>query len=331
MLHHRRRAPHRLLDEGDARREPREFLQRRHAAQQLDHPLDVSVLLVAVERGVIVPGDALEHERDGGEALHVGRRIARELHLVPAVPVASHHLLERLRQPVVHPVLQVARAHGVRQPHRVPRRDLGPGRERGEEAAHVELGDVGLPGGRGDAGEVFPDRLVERHAERAAQRIEQRAVDERRAEARGEAVQPAHRAEPDLRPVAVDPVSERGVLPAGEVGIPGQGERAAQLIEILLVRERGVLVEPLRHQQLGGGALGLAPVLEPDARAHERLRRARERRRAEAERQPQRDVALVERDFRHREARRAHPASSPSMMPRMYPMARAAAPGPSGT
>ena len=50
---------------------------------------------------------------------------------------------------------------------------------------------------------------------------------------------------------------------------------AAQLVEVLLVRQRGVLVEPLRRQQLRRRALGLAAVLQPDARAHEGLRRLR--------------------------------------------------------
>ena len=61
-------------------------------------------------------------------------------------------------------------------------------------------------------------------------------------------------------------------------------QRAAQLREVLLVRELRRLVEPFRHQQLGGNAFAFAAVGKLDARAHEGLRRMRDGDSAEPER-----------------------------------------------
>src|SRR5439155_25692762 len=54
--------------------------------------------------------------------------------------------------------------------------------------------------------------------------------------------------------------------------------------------------EPLRNHQLGGGAARLAAIVELDAGANESLRRVCDRRGAKAERNAQRDRALVELD-----------------------------------
>src|SRR5436190_1224515 len=74
--------------------------------------------------------------------------------------------------------------------------------------------------------------------------------------------------------------------------LPRRAHGIAQLLVVVFVGERGILVEPLGRQQLGGGALGFAPVLGPDAAAHEGLRRLGERDHAEAERHAQLHVAL---------------------------------------
>ena len=166
------------------------------------------------------------------------------------------------------------------------------GRSPARKGVHVETGQVRLASGRDHAGQVPSDRLVERDAERATEGIEQRAIDERRSEAGGQAVEPARRPAIDLRPIDREPVPEGGVVAARDVRLAREAERQAELIEVLLVAERRVLVEPLGREHLGGRALGLAAVLEPDARAQERLGRRRERHHAEAKRHAEAHVAL---------------------------------------
>ena len=118
--------------------------------------------------------------------------------------------------------------------------------------------------------------VEERQAERAAQRVEHGAVDQRRAVVRDQRNQAALRAALDLRAVVAREVAERGVGARRRGSSRARdAERRAQLVEVVLVAERRVLVEPLRRQQLGGHALGLAAVGEPDAHAHEGLRRLR--------------------------------------------------------
>ena len=123
---------------------------------------------------------------------------------------------------------------------------------------------------------------------------------------------------------------KRGIHSGAEQMPPGDAERPAQLREILLVRQCRRLVEPFRRQQLGGDALSFPPIARPDARAHERLRRLRDRDRAEAERQAKDHRPLVEPRFEELQLRRVVHRASASIRPRMYPMERAAQVGPSG-
>ena len=71
-------------------------------------------------------------------------------------------------------------------------------------------------------------------------------------------------------------------------------ERAAKLVEIVLVGKPGRLVEPFRHQQLGRSAFAFAAIRKANARAHEKLRRLSEGHHAKAERQAQLHRTLVE-------------------------------------
>src|SRR5688572_23430380 len=103
------------------------------------------------------------------------------------------------------------------------------------------------PGGEIEAGDVAADRLVEGDAERATKGVEQRAVDERRAEALYQA---------DRGPR----VSISGIHAARQIEIPGSEKRSAQLLEVVLVAERGILVEPLRHQHLRRRAFRHLPI-----------------------------------------------------------------------
>ena len=80
-------------------------------------------------------------------------------------------------------------------------------------------------------------------------------------------------------------------------------ERATQLIDVVFVRQRRVLVEPLRNHELSRRAFCFAAVIEPDAGAHERLHASRHRRGAEAERHPVLQRALEAVDRRDAESR----------------------------
>ena len=88
--------------------------------------------------------------------------------------------------------------------------------------------------------------------------------------------------------------AEGGISSGREHVLAREGERAAKLVEIILVGQSRRLVEPLRHQQLGRNPFSLATIGELDARPHEGLRRFGERHHAETKRQPQLDRPLVE-------------------------------------
>jgi hypothetical protein len=104
------------------------------------------------------------------------------------------------------------------------------------------------------------------------------------------------RAAADLRLVVAREVAECAVDPAVRVKPAGDAQRVPQLLEVVVVAERRVLVEPLGRHQLGGHAVALGAVIQPYARPHEGLRRGGERDHAEAERHTQCDVALEQLD-----------------------------------
>src|SRR5262249_19891616 len=103
-----------------------------------------------------------------------------------------------------------------------------------------------------------------------------------------------------------EPVPEGGIGLARGVGLARQGQRETKLVEVLLVGEGRVLVEPFGREHLGGGALGLAPVVEPDAGPQKGLRRRGERGGAEAKRHPELHVALVVPEGPDAKPRRCH-------------------------
>ena len=88
----------------------------------------------------------------------------------------------------------------------------------------------------------------------------------------------------------------------GEIGSARQLQHAPQLVEVVLVGQRQVLVEPLGRHHLGGRAPFAPAIGELDARAGERLRAFGERHHAEAEGQPQHNRPLVQLDFADDEA-----------------------------
>ena len=228
------------------------------------------------------------------EAIDVGLERAADLELEIAVAVGGDHLLQALRQAVVQPL---ARRLGLRQridqPDGVAHEDRRRRRKLGEECLEIEAREVGR--GRGREAEPV-----------GAHQLEHRARSSRPSAsmiARSISASPNEATSP-LRPCARKP---RGApLPPRRTGrrrcrfrhrarACARCERAAQLVEIVLVGQSRRLVEPFRHQQLGGNPLAFASVGEPHARAHERLRRLGQRHHAETERQPQLDRPLVER------------------------------------
>jgi hypothetical protein len=109
------------------------------------------------------------------------------------------------------------------------------------------------------------------------------------------------------------PRRQRGVGAA--VRIVRDAQRLAQLLKVLLVRQRGRLVEPLGHHQLGGGAFDGVAV-HVGQHVHERLRTARDGGRAKSERQPQGHRPLVQLDAAHAHQGRCIAHNKLSRMPR---------------
>ncbi len=102
-------------------------------------------------------------------------------------------------------------------------------------------------------------------------------------------------------------MAERGAWPGRlRIGIGGKHEREAQLLEVLLVGERQILVEPLGHEHFRRRAPMRAAVGKLDARAHEHLRRLGERDNAEPKGQAQAHRSFVEANVSNGEYRRHH-------------------------
>lgn len=104
-------------------------------------------------------------------------------------------------------------------------------------------------------------------------------------------------------------------------------KRLTQLFEVLFVRERGRLVEPFGHHELRAGAFETATV-DFANHAHESLRALRDGGRTKAERQAQRDVALVQLHLVDAQGDGCHDRSL--QMLRTWRAEISAQPGPSG-
>ena len=154
-----------------------------------------------------------------------------------------------------------------------------------------------------DARQIDPHRFVERAARAPAQGVEDRTVDLGRTEARDQRVEAARGAGGDLLVVVGGEMAERGARSGRRlrIGVDGEHEREAQLLEIVLVGEREILVEPLGREQLRRRSPMRAAVGKLDARAHEHLRRLRERDHAEPKRHAQAHLPFVEAHFSHGE------------------------------
>jgi hypothetical protein len=137
---------------------------------------------------------------------------------------------------------------------------------------------------------------MERSPERAAERVEHRPVDECRAVAGNKAVEIALRRLIDLVAIVAGEVPEGGGFCAAEVQPAGNAERRAELVEVVLVAQGRVLVEPLGCEQFGRSPFRPSPVLQPDPHARESLRRLGERDDSETKGHAQAHVALEELD-----------------------------------
>src|SRR5262249_29639674 len=94
------------------------------------------------------------------------------------------------------------------------------------------------------------------------------------------------------------------------IGVGGKHEREMQLLEILLVGERQILVEPLGHEQFRRRSPVRATVGKFDPRAHEYLRRLGERDHAKPKGQAQAYLPFVKAYFSNREYGRRHVSDS---------------------
>ena len=111
-----------------------------HTPPQIEQGIEIVILLVAVERDVIGPGNAVKHCRDFGEAPQVGVRVAADLELEEGVAIGRNDLLQRFRETVI----DLARLAGndVHQADRVARGDARAGCQLREETLHVEAGQL---------------------------------------------------------------------------------------------------------------------------------------------------------------------------------------------
>ena len=154
---------------------------------------------------------------------------------------------------------------------------LSRGRQLREEARHVEAGQIGetLAGSRPGSmpAQVVAHAVVERAAALAAKRIKDRAIDLRRAKIGHQRIEAVCGAGGDLLVIVGGEMAERRTRFAIQVRVGGNRERKPQLIEIFVVREREVLVEPFGRKQFGGGPPMRAAVGQLDAHAHKTLRR----------------------------------------------------------
>jgi hypothetical protein len=210
----------------------------------------------------------------------------------------ARDLLERFGQAVVHAVLgRLIGGHDrIDEAHRVAHVDLGRHLEPHQEAHEIEPGEIGRERGRLDAREVGPHDVGEAEPENSPQRIDDRAVEQSGAEARDQRIEIERRAARDLIAIGVGVERERRCRSARAIKLHRNVDRLAELLDILVVAEREILVEPFGGQRLGGNAGGAAAVGRGDRHAQHRLRRLGDRDDAEAERQPQFHVALEQLD-----------------------------------
>ena len=222
---------------------------------------------------------------------------AGDLELEPAVAVGGDHLFQRLGQAVADALGLVGARDRVDQADGVARGDRARRPQPGEEGVEVEAGQVGRRGGGAEAGAVAAHHLVEGLLQRAAQRVEH---------ARGRSA-PGRSWRPGCS----------GRAPRRARSARGSGARSGRrrCRPRRRGRARGRCASALRSwsklssllragflsNHFGASSSAAMPsaaraVVEPDAHAHEGLRRRGQRDHAEAEGHAQADVALEQVD-----------------------------------
>ena len=135
---HRVQAVDGLFDEQDAGHQPLQGGLGTHARQQFVQLLGALVLLVAVQRGVVGLGQAVQHRGDGAEPINVGVDAAADLEFVIPVTVDLQHFLQSFGQSVVDGLGYVLPRDGVQQAHGVPRVQCCGWLEAGQKRGHVQ-------------------------------------------------------------------------------------------------------------------------------------------------------------------------------------------------
>ena len=297
----------RLFDEQNARDQPLQERRILHPAPQFEQRRDIIVLFVAVKRDEVRPSQAIENGGNLGQSGQIGVEVAANLELEIAVAVGRHDFLQRFRQAIAD--LSGMTADRVDQPDGMARGDGARRCQLREKTRHVETGKVlavAAQQRRIDTGEVVVHAGIERTTKRPEQRVEDGTVELRRAVIGHQRVEAVRGAGLDLLAVMRGEMAKRGSCLAVDIGAGREPQRQPQLVEIILVRQRQVLVEPFRGEQFCGGAPLRSAVGKLDTNAHEALRRLGECHDAEPERHPQPDVSFVENNLAHAEQRRSH-------------------------
>ena len=297
----------RLLDEQDARRQPLELRRVLHAPPQVEQRGDVVVLFVAVEGDEIGLGNAIDDAGDVDQPRQIGRGIAADLEFEVAVAVGGDDLFQRFRQSIVD--LSRVAANDVDKADGMARGDAIGGLKSREKMRHSETRQIGQMAGeeqRIDAGKIGAHAVVERTIERQEQRIENSAIDLGRSEIGDQRIEMPPDAGFDLLAVMGGEMAEGGAGLAIRITAGGKPERQAQLSEVVLIRQRQILVEPFRRQQFGGRAPLRTAIGKFDADAHKALWRLGQCHDAKAKRHPKADVTLVEPHLPDKEMRAGH-------------------------
>ena len=209
--------------------------------------------------------------------------------------VGRDDFLQRFRQ-LIADLSRVA-ANDVDQTDGVARGDGGRRGQQREKARHVETGQIACAAAeqcRIDTGEVVANPFIERTTERQEKRVENGAVELRRTVIGDQRIETVGGAGLDLLAIMRGEMAERRSCLAVDISACREPKRQPQLIEIVLVRQRQVLVEPFRRQQLGGAAPLRTAVGKLDPNPDKTLWRLGQRHHAEPERHPQMNVSLIE-------------------------------------
>ena len=220
------------------------------------------------------------------QALDVGARLAAQLELEVAQPVARDRRFERGGQAVV----RIAAGVGVGRAGR-------PGRRCGAARRAPALRSASCDA-NGSPSTPALHAAAPRQPGGAQRGVGHRLVEQRGAELRRQARQPERHAARDRRrrpPAATAAYGVSASLGA-EIRLARDAQRLAQLLEVLLVREARATCRTTSAPSARRSRRSTRAAVDFGLDAHEGLRAARDGGRAEAKRQAQRHRSLVELD-----------------------------------